>query len=535
MDGLAIAASLTELRAAVEGGFVRSVYEPVAGMVVLHVFGDRKRRILISPKRSSIHVTELEIPNPEQPSTFAMLLRKHLRGGRIRRLRQAGLDRVVILEVERRDVAGLHEYEVILELIGLRGNLVLLEDGRVHGALRADTRCRQGEVYEPLPAQPRAPLNEVDPAAIRPILEEAQPDRALSRLVDGLGRASARDALAGLAVSDLDVAAAAVHRRLGAMFACIDAPQGHFDPERERALCYPLPAPAQPTASFSEAVDRETATSGLLSDDGREDRALRTRIQKEIGRRKRTMAKLEDWLADAAEADRLTSRADLLMIYHRDVPPKARTASLEDPVSEAPVEITLDPSLNAIENAQRLYERAKRMRRGVPRVETRLKRLGREVALLELGLATMAEGEDLPEDVSVLLALPRRPKAKPAAAPSPRIVDVDGYAIQVGRSAAENDRLVREADPNDLWMHVRRYAGSHVIVRTRGEQEVPDHVLRAAARLAGRNSKAATERRVEVTVTRVKHLRRPKGAPPGLVLVDRADTLTVDLDEKEAA
>ena len=532
MDGLAIAASLTELRAAVEGGFVRSVYEPIPGVVVLHVFADRKRRILISPKRSSIHATELAIPNPEEPSMFAMLLRKHLRGGRIQRLRQVGLDRVVVLEIERRDAGGLHEYRVVLELIGLRGNVILLERGRVAGAMRSDARCRIGGSYQPLPGQPRTPVGEIDEPVIREILEGDQPDRALARLVDGLSRETARDALAGQDLTDLASATRSVHRRLREMFTGIELPQGYFDPERGRAACYPLPPPARAAGSYAEAADLEIEASGFLSDADREDRATRTRVQKEIGRRKRTMAKLEKWLADASEADRLTSRADLLMIYHRDVPPKARSVTLEDPATEAAVEISLDPSRTAIENAQKLYERAKRMRRGVPRVEARLERLRREVAWLEDGLESAGQGGDLPEAVTKLLALPKRPKSQPEAT-SPRIVEVDGYAIRVGRSAAENDRLVRDADPNDLWMHVRRYAGSHVIIHTRGAEDVPDAVLLAAARLAGRNSKAGKERRVEVTVARVKHLRKPKGAPPGLVIVDRADTLTVDLDDKE--
>ena len=532
MDGLAIAASLTELRAAVEGGFVRSVYEPVQGMVVLHVFGDRKRRILISPKHSSLHATELDIANPDEPSTYAMLLRKHLRGGRIRRLRQAGLDRIVVLEIERRDAAGLHEYELVLELIGLRGNIVLLEDGRVAGALRSDARCRIGEAYQPLPGQPRTPVANIDVAMLQGILEGEQPDRSLARLVDGLSRESARDALAGQTLSGLDAAARSVRARLRVMVDGIEAPQGHFDPERGRAAWYPLPPPAWATGSFSEAVDRAIDAAGLLSDDAKEDRATKTRIQKELGRRKRTIVKLEKWLSDASEADRLTSRADLLMIYHREVPPKARSITLEDPATEAAVEIPLDPSRTAIENAQKLYERAKRMRRGVPRVEARLERLRREVTCLEEALAATMAGGDLSEAVTQLLALPKRTKPQPAPA-SPRTVEVEGYPILVGRSAAENDRLVREADPNDLWMHVRRYAGSHVIVQTRGAEDVPDAVLLTAARLAGRNSKAGKERRVEVTVARVKHLRKPKGAPPGLVIVDRADTLTVDLDEKE--
>ena len=83
-------------------------------------------------------------------------------------------------------------------------------------------------------------------------------------------------------------------------------------------------------------------------------------------------------------------------------------------------------------------------------------------------------------------------------------------------------------------MPAKGFAGSHVVIRSQGQREVPDSVLQAAARLAALHSKAKAERRVEVSMTQVKNVRKPRGAPAGLVNVRDTDTLTVELTEGDA-
>ena len=139
-------------------------------------------------------------------------------------------------------------------------------------------------------------------------------------------------------------------------------------------------------------------------------------------------------------------------------------------------------------------------------------------------------------DTEILEMLPnRKKKAEPPKKALPfRQFEVDGFHIWLGKSARQNDALLRAASPNDLWMHAKDYAGSHVIIRARGQERIPEAVIQAAARLAALHSKAKSERRVEITMTQVKRVRKPKGAPAGLVTVRDTDTLTVDLEEGAA-
>lgn len=517
MDGLAIAASLSEIRRAVEGGTVRSVYRPRDGLFLLHVYSGRPHRILISPRDASIHLTGLGMENPPSPSPFVMLLRKHLRGGRIRAIRQVGWDRIVVFEIERRTEGGISSYELIAELVGLRGNLLLVRDGMVIGASRRDPRNRPGEGYRPLPSQTKLDPRRVTPEDLAGIPDEDRV-RYLVRTIDGVGKETVEEVLAIAEWGGEGSLEERISSALGFILAYIDQPDPHIDPERGKAAFYPLPPPARPAVTFGDALDRLRAGRPIGG-----DRSTRQGVLRELGRRERTVERLREWLADAEKADRLRRRADLLMLHHSDIPRGVDSVELTDPVSGETVRIELDPSLSAIENAQRLYTRAKRLKRGRPRVAERLSRIESEIEKIKETLLRLEQGE------RIEVAPPSR-RQKPEEKRPVYSTVIGGYTVLVGRNAVENDRIVREASPDDVWLHARGHPGSHVIVRRGGRSEIPIDVLRQAAKLAARRSKAHSEKRVSVSMTKVKHLRKPKGAPPGLVIVESEDTLVVELD-----
>ncbi len=106
---------------------------------------------------------------------------------------------------------------------------------------------------------------------------------------------------------------------------------------------------------------------------------------------------------------------------------------------------------------------------------------------------------------------------------------VDGFEILVGRGEADNDHLTFDvAAPRDLWLHVAGGTpGSHVIVRNPARGEVPRHVVEIAAAAAAWYSKARGAPRVEVHVCHAADVRKPRGAPAGLVELARWTRLKV--------
>jgi len=527
MDGLAIAASLREVRPAVEGGFVRSIHQPTRSTLVLHVFAGTNRRILLAPRHAAIHVTGLDLPNPPKPCPFVMLLRRRLRGGRIVAVRQRGWDRVVTFDIERRDGRTARVYELTAELVGMHGNLFLLDEGKVLGSAHRDRGNRPGDTYTPLPPQPKLDPTAVTVSELAALLHAESAMQALVRSIAGMGRRTAKDVLRSSGeTEDVGARAAAVHASLCAILPCIESRSPCVLVEEARATFYPLPPPAEPAPTFGEALDR--VAKSLIEVQGNEQVTIRTDLHRAIVRRVRTLERLREWIDNASEADRLQTLGDLVMIHHTEIAPKSERVVLPDPATGHETTVRLLPSLSAIENAQKLYERAKRLRRGRPHVIARIKHLEQEVRVLEQAVIDFDDG--LPVDDRALALLPAPPaRADGARSAGPPRIQVDGFRILVGKSAAQNDRLLREAAADDLWLHAKGFAGSHVIIRRGGQREIPEAVVRRAARLAARHSKAKDERRVQVMVAAVKHVRKPRGAPPGLVNVSKGDTLTIEL------
>ncbi len=111
-----------------------------------------------------------------------------------------------------------------------------------------------------------------------------------------------------------------------------------------------------------------------------------------------------------------------------------------------------------------------------------------------------------------------------------REVEVGGFTVLVGKGARDNDALTfRVAEPRDFWLHVADYSGSHVVVRNPEElPSLPPEVLTRAAELAAWYSKAREARgKIEVHHCRAADVRKPRGAPAGLVELRRWEAIKV--------
>lgn len=529
MDGLSIAASLAEISTNSLGSTVRTIYHPQHAQFVLRLFSGEEVHLVIDLREASIRVTSQIFENPSSPSAFVMLLRKHLRGGRVAALTQWEWERVISLDITRMDGVQRYSYRLIAELVGTRGNLLLFQDGVLVQSLRSDDRNKAGCPYVGLPRQ-----NKLDPAAVLPShverwLEDSNVEEVLSKHVEGIGRQTAADVARQAGGEDVALALSFGVRDL---LAHLQDPRPHVSEDGTRATFYPLPAPAVAVDSYQQALDRvqfQPKPESLPPQD-----TLLGELKRAIRAKERTIEKLLDWLDTSSQADVWRSQADLLMIYQSELARGLNRVVLAQPEDGKDVAIALDPSLSALENAQALYARAKRIRRGHPHVHARLEKSRQELAKLQRALERKIQGDAVDSDVLTLLPGRRKQKPPEKKAVPFRQFEVEGYHIWVGKSARQNDALLRAASPNDMWMHAKDYAGSHVVIRAHGQERVPAAVVQAAGRLAAQHSKARTERHVEITMTKVKNVRKPRGAPAGLVNVRDTDTLTIKLPEGEA-
>jgi len=131
----------------------------------------------------------------------------------------------------------------------------------------------------------------------------------------------------------------------------------------------------------------------------------------------------------------------------------------------------------------------------------------------------------------------REPARQAAGSDPRRYRSTDGFDILVGRNNIQNDRLTfKTADRDDIWLHVQKEPGTHVIIRT-GRREVPERTLLEAAQIAAWFSRPGRKEAVRpvqgdgamvsVDYCPVSHVRKMSGARPGMVLYENHRSVRV--------
>ena len=109
----------------------------------------------------------------------------------------------------------------------------------------------------------------------------------------------------------------------------------------------------------------------------------------------------------------------------------------------------------------------------------------------------------------------------------------DGYHMYVGKNNFQNEELTFQlAEGNDWWFHAKGTPGSHVIVKTNGD-ELPDRTFEEAGRLAAYYSKNRGNDKVEIDYIEKKHVKKAKGGKPGFVIYHTNYSLIIDSDISE--
>lgn len=286
------------------------------------------------------------------------------------------------------------------------------------------------------------------------------------------------------------------------------------------------------TLAISQAAARlyETATEAQALNQTKT--AVLSALRGARKRLARTVAKVEADRQRILDAARYQQYGDLLKPMLSRLKRGATTATLTAWGEEGAVEVEVPllPQLGPRENMERYYHLYRRRSRAAGKVDERLAHLRSQLEAVETLLAE-AEGEADGPRLAQLLDEARRSKllAEPMVAqPGPgeqveripfrEFVSAVGQRIWVGRNAKDNDSLTfRHARGNDLWLHARSQTGSHVVIPGLGAPGTDGETLLDAAELAAHFSAGRDETFVEVSSTRTKYVRKPKGAPPGAV------------------
>ena len=568
-DAVFLSAVVEELTPVLTGERIDKIQQPARDTVLLHLRSRGKLLLSANGSRPRLHLTRASFENPAQPPMFCMLLRKHLSGGRIAGLTQPEAERKIDLALDCTDEMGVPcRKHLILELMGRNSNLILTDgDGRIIDCMRRVdfemSEARQvlpGLFYREPPKQDKRIPWQTSEAELRSLLEAVDSSRRLDAwLLDtfaGLSPLISRE-LSYRFCGEVEADILTLSRPELARFLARElAMTGEKQPVLLLQGGVAKDFSYRPIAQYGDYMtSRRCESFSALLDEfyTQRDRNERMRQRSQSLRKsvttlyERTLRKLAAQKKEreaTLDRERLRRMGDIVTANLHAI---ARGQTLLRAVDfydaeMGEIEIPLKPNLSPQQNAAKFYKDYAKAKHA-EKILTEQISVGEIEAQYFAGVLEeldRAENErDLSEiraeleDGGYLRTADRQKKKQMRQAPSKPLEfrSSDGFPIFVGKNNRQNDQLsLKSAHKNDIWLHIQKAHGAHVIIEC-GGAEVPDTTVTEAAMLAAYYSEAKQGQNLPVDVTPVRFLRKPNGAKPGMVVYDRYRTVYVTPDE----
>ena len=572
LDAVCLSAVVEELRGALLNLRVEKVQQPARDQIILTFRGNRRLLLCAGASQARVHLTATSRENPAAPPMFCMLLRKHLGGGRLTAIDQPALERVVILTLETADELGEPgRRRLVLECMGRHSNLILLDSQdriidclrRVDMEMSEKRQVLPGLFYRLPPAQEKLDPLAVSGEALRDMLAAAPGGTdaaqwlldhftALSPLVcRELAHIGCRSGGCLLGGEDREGLA-------GTFSVWQEMVRGENDKKFTPWMLTRDNAPADfsymPIYQYGNTVEGapwEAFSPMLDAFYEKREQAERVRqrgsdLQRAAAnardRAKRKLAAQEKEYAQTQDRERLRLWGELITanLYRMERGQRQLQAQNYYDPEGGEVDIPLDPLLTPQQNAAKYFKQYNKAKTAETYLTSQMAIARRERDWLESVLDQLSRAETEQDFSDIRRELreagyikgPAPGKKEPRRGPSrPRVfTSSGGFRILVGRSNLQNDQLTREAFKSDYWFHTQRIHGSHVILCTEGRE--PDaRSMTEAAVLAAWYSQGRDGGQVAVDYTQVRHVKKPGGARPGMVVYDPYQTAYVTPDE----
>ena len=567
-DGITIANIVHELNRNLLDGRINKIAQPETDELLLTIKtpgGQRRLSISASASLPLIYLTEGNKPSPMTAPNFCMLLRKHINNGRITKIWQPKLERIIPFEIEHLDELGdLCKKELIVEIMGKHSNIIFCnEDGTIIDSIK-HVSSQMSSVREVLPGRTYFipdTMEKSDPLSVsfaefqRVLTEKPMPlSKAVYTSFTGISPVVAEEIcyLSGIDSSltprelseDL---LTHLYRQFTLYFEEVSA--GHFSPAIYYHGAEPKEFSALPLTHFSQYIRKEYDSISRLLEDYYAEKNTLTRIrQKSVDLRRVVQTALErnrkkydlqaKQLRDTENREKFKVYGELIHTYGYNLEPGAKKLEALNYYTNEMITIPLDSTKTPQENALKYFEKYNKQKRTFEALTSLIEETRDDISYLEsvsnaLDIALSEDDltqikEELIESGYIRRKFTKK-KVKITSKPF-HYLSSDGYHIYVGKNNLQNEELTFHfASGNDWWFHAKGIPGSHVIVKTNGE-ELPDRTFEEAGKLAAYYSKNRGSEKIEIDYIEKKHVKKPKGGKPGFVVYYTNYSLMIDSD-----
>ncbi len=508
-DSLSLKALLAEYQAVLPGGRVVKVRQPSKHELLLSVRAKKsnhKLYITVDPKYPHLALLSKEgealrdIEIPKTPPMFCMLLRKHLEGSKINSIKQPEFDRIFEIYFDSHSEIG-EKVEMVLscEFMGKYSNIVLYNYetnvilGCAHNVSSEKSRERElagGLPYTYPPKQNKIDINKVSKEEFIRLTRSASMEN-----FGHISRALASELEKSCAEGELyEVARQTVNLE-------------NLNPSisRDKQL-YSL-------AGLDKTIDRERVKSvnEML------DRYFGHHVFLDKFKR------LRNSLLKTVKKE-LKHARELYMEQEKTANPGEKQAKYKQMADEIMVD---DPK-----EAQKYYKLYKKAKTAAKHGQELLLRTKTEIRYLEGVEESINQAENLRDLRQIREELTGKELKKQEKEPMQlaEFLSSDGFTIYAGKNNRQNDYLLKNSSPRDIWLHVQNIPGSHVIIKG---DDVPETTLHEAVYIAAHFSGARGSSNVPVVYTRRKFVKKPAGSKPGFVVYNNEKTLWVNPEQEK--
>lgn len=567
-DGITIANIVKELNDTILNGRIAKIAQPENDELLLTIKPAKGQvRLVISASASLplIYLSRDNKPSPMTAPNFCMLLRKHIANGRIVGISQPSLERIIRFEIEHLDELGdLCRKSLIVEIMGKHSNIIFCnEKGMIIDSIK-HVSAQMSSVREVLPGREyfipdtmkkENPLGIPEENFTQELLSKPMPvGKAIYNSFTGISPVVAEEIcyLAGIdsSVPALEMSGdllAHLYRQFTYFMEQVTeskfAPAIYYDgnePKEFSSLLLTHFSNYQVKSydSISEVIRTYYSSRDLITRIRQKSSDLRRVVQTALERNRKKYDLQLKQLRDTESRDKYKVYGELIHTYGYNLEEGAKELEALNYYTNEMIKIPLDPQKTPQENAKKYFDRYNKQKRTFEALSELIKETKDEIDYLESVSKSLdiARSEDdliqIKEELIESGFIRRKQSAKKVKITSKpfHYISSDGFHMYVGKNNLQNEELTFHfANGGDWWFHAKKAPGSHVIVKTNGE-ELPDRTFEEAARLAAHYSKNSGAEKVEVDYVEKKQVKKPNGSKPGFVVYYTNYSMMIDSD-----
>ena len=559
-DGITTNCIMQELNHLLAGQRISKIAQPEREelLFTFKALNEGSNRLLISANASLpfLYMTKENKTSPLNAPNFCMLLRKYIGNGRISAISQPSMERVLCFTIEHLDEMGDPAVKYLyVEIMGKHSNIIFCDkDGQIIDSIK-HVSGQMSSIREVLPGRPYfipAQQDRFDPWQIakeqfvEQILKKpCSVAKAIYTSLVGFSPIIATE-LAYRSGLDADDSTAALTQadveRLYDVFRSLlqDLFDGNFsygiyyDPVTGAPKEFaPIPLTIysdmeyKTFSSISEVLEAFYAQRNKHTVIHQKSTDLRKIVSIHLERDRKKYLLQKKQLADTEKKDKYRIYGEMLHTYGYAASPGDKSIEVTNYYTNEPFVIPLDPTLDAMENAKKYFDKYAKLKRTGNALSSYILETENEIKHLEsietsLSIAE-TEGdlaaikEELQEYGFIKKHSGKKTNRISKSQPL-HFVDDNGFHIYVGKNNYQNDQLTfKFATGNDWWFHAKQMTGSHVIVKSENK-ELPDSTYEYAAALAAYYSSGRDNEKVEIDYLQKKNVKKPNGSAPGFVV-----------------